>query len=114
MISSAGTRSFPRLVDAGTGSDRHEGAPLVLVVGWGSLLGISRCSMLNVGWSSYTSPIPVDSIGGCSDVFPLGGDSLTGADYSEFCLPGAAGVPGSQHGGVLLVLSCLLPDRSEF
>jgi hypothetical protein len=86
----------------------------VLVAGWGSLLGISRCSMLNIGWSSDTSPLEFDSIGGCSDVFPLGGDSLTGADNSEFCLPGAAGVPGRQHGGVLLVLSRLLPDRSEF
>jgi hypothetical protein len=103
-----------RLVDAGPGSDCHEGAPLVLVVGWGSLLGISRCSILNVGWSSDTSPLEIDSIGGCSDVFPLGGDSLTCADDSEFCLPGAAGVPGRQDDGVLLVLSRLLPDMSEF
>jgi hypothetical protein len=66
----AGTRSFPRLVDAGPGSDCHEGAPLVLVAGWGSLLGISRRSILNVGLSSDASPRAVDSIGGCSEVFP--------------------------------------------
>jgi hypothetical protein len=118
MISSdylfAGTRSIHRLVDTGPGSDFHEGAPQVLVVGCGSLLGISRCSMLKVGWSSNTSLLEVDSIGGCSDISPLGGDSLTGADNSEFCLAGAAGVPGRQHGGVLLVLSRLLPGRSEF
>jgi hypothetical protein len=110
----AGTRSFPRLFDAGPGSDCRDGTPLVLVVGWGSLLGISRCSMLNEGWSLDTSPLAIDSSGGCSDVFPLGGDSLTRADGSEFFLPGAVGVPGRQHGGVLLVLSHLLPDRSEF